>query len=140
MERWDEAGREEIENPDAEHVLVLWRMDRTKRVQVWRGLGLFVEVEELELGGEPAWKGGIECPMDKEELFMLLPEGEGVLAGLQNLFLCWCARLVDDDFLRALVSAGCGKNLTSLTLLSECLSSCCHLMLMWKWEWERERE
>ena len=106
-----------VKNPDAEHVRVLRRMNRDKRVQVWRRLGRFEEVEELELGGEFL----CECPMDKEEVFMLLPEGEGVLAGLQNLFLCWCARQVDDDFLRALVSAGCGKNLTSLTLRCECL-------------------
>ena len=90
-------------------------------MQVWRRLGRFEEVEELDLGGEPSWKG-IQCPMDKEELFLLLPEGEGALAGLRVLFLWWCANMVDYDFLRALASAGCGEKLTSLHLGGEC---CC---------------
>ena len=112
LERWNEVEGEMVENPDAEHVSALWRMDRDKRVQVWGRLGRFPGVEELELGGEYR----CECPMDKEELFMLLLEGEGSLAGLRVLFLCWSEDQVDDGFLRALVSAGCGEKLTSLTL------------------------
>ena len=57
-------------------------------MQVWERLGQFEKVEELELGGEYE----LECPMDKEELFMLLPEGEGVLAGLRVFFLWRCSR------------------------------------------------
>ena len=116
---WDAVEMNLVKNPDAEHVRVLWRMNRDKRVQVWRRLGRFEEVEELELGGERSWQGA-KCPMDKEELFMLLPEGEGALAGLRMLFLWHCAEQVDDDFLLALTSAGCGEKLTSLDLLSEC--------------------
>ena len=115
MERWDEAERQTVKNPDAEHVRALWRMGREKRVQVWRRLGRFEEVEELELGGEYR----CECPLDKEELSMLLPEGECSLARLRLLFLWWCEDQVDDGFLRALASAGCGKNITFLTLRSE---------------------
>ena len=105
-----------VENPDAEHVRVLWRIERDKRVQVWRRLGRFQEVRELELGGELSCL----CPMNVEELFMLLPEGAGALAGLHKLFLWGCSDQVDDGFLRALASAGCGKMLTSLTLFCEC--------------------
>ena len=108
---WDAVEMNLVKNPDAEHVRVLWRMESDKRVQVWRRLGRFEEVEELELGEENnSW-----CRMDVE-LLMLLPEGEGALAGLQTIFLWHCARQVDDDFLRVLVSAGCGKSLTSLHL------------------------
>jgi len=126
VERLDETGGEEVKTPDAEHVRVLWRMDRNKRVQVWRRLGRFEEVEELELGGQCR----CECPLDKEELFMLLPEGGGALAGLQKLLLWWCGRQVDDDFLRFLVSLGCGKNLTSLRLGCECLFFCFFCFLL----------
>ena len=102
-------------------------------MQVWRRLGRFEEVEELDLGGEPSWKG-IQCPMDKEELFLLLPEGEGALAGLRVLFLWWCANMVDYDFLRALASAGCGEKLTSLTLWCECLFLLlCLVFFLWAW-------
>jgi len=116
MERWDEMGREMVENPDAEHVRVLWGMEKDKRVQVWERLGPFEEVTELELGG--VWRGN--CPVDQEELFMLLPEGQEALAGLRTLFLWFCGDQVGDGFLHALVFAGCGRNLTSLSLRCGC--------------------
>lgn len=109
---WDAEAGKEVENPHADHVHVLWRMGRDKRMQVWRGRGRFEEVVELELGG---W-GGCECPMDAKELLVLLPEGRGALAGLRNLFLRDCAVQVSDRLLRTLASAGCGESLTSLTL------------------------
>lgn len=114
-----------MKSPDAEHLRVLWRMEREKRVEVWRRLGQFEDMEEeleleLELGG--AWR--CECPIDKEELFMLLPGGEGALARLRVLSLWWCEDQVDDGILRALVSAGCGKELTSLSLAGVLLCSC----------------
>ena len=132
VERWDETGRKDIENPNAEHVRVLWRMERDKRVRVWRRLGRFEEVTELELGGE---HDGRECPMDMEELFMLLPEGELALAGVRGLLLGWCANNVDDGFLRALASAGCGENLTSLTLQCGCLCVLGLPLMLCVWEW-----
>ena len=116
MERWDETGRQEIKNPDAEHVRVLWRMERDKRVHVWRRLGRFQEPEKLHLGGEYL----CECPLDAEELLLLLPEGAGALAGLRVLILWRCASQVNNDFLRALASAGCGENLTWLSLSCGC--------------------
>ena len=69
-------------------------------------------VEELELGGD--WR--CECPIGTEELFMLLPEGAENLAGVRKLVLWCCGNQVDDEFLDALSSAGCGENLTDLIL------------------------
>lgn len=112
VERWGAEARKHAENPDADRVGVLWRMKVDKRVQVWRTLGRFQEVEELELGGE-LFCG---CPLGVEELFMLLPEGATALAGLDQLFLSHCANQVDDGFLRALATVGCGENLSTLTL------------------------
>lgn len=114
VERWDAEGKF-IRDPNAEHVRVLWRMDRDKRVQVWRALSRFQSVEGLELAGEMR----CECPMGVEELFMLLPETAGALAGQHELFLRHCSIKMDDEFLRALASAGCGQMLTSLHLGSE---------------------
>lgn len=104
-----------LKNPQAEHVRVLWRMKKDMRAQMWRSLGRFEEVTELELGGE----SGCECPMDHEELLMLLPEGRKVLEGLRGLVLRWCSRKLDDAFLEALHSASCGAKLAWLTLWSE---------------------
>lgn len=102
-----------VKNLAAKHVRVLWGMDREKRVEVWRSLGGFQGLELLELGGEP----GCRCPMEEEELFMLMPaEGRGTLAGLRVLFLGVGGSQIDDGFLRALVTCGCGEALTSLTL------------------------
>lgn len=105
-----------VKNPVAEYVRVLWRMDRDKRVQVWRRLGRFQEVEELVLGGELV----CECPVDVQELCLLLPERAEALTGLHKLFLWYCASNTDDGYLRALTTAGCGENLTELTLVGEC--------------------
>lgn len=123
VERLDVREVETTQNLNAEHVRLLWRMDRDKRVQVWRELGRFQEVTKVELGGEL----GCLCPMDVEELLMLLPEGAGALSGLRTLFLRWYVNQVDSG-LHALSSAGCGENLTSLTLWSEC-----HLTLVRGW-------
>ena len=116
VELVDEVKRKLDKNPDAEHVRVLWRMERSKRVHVWRRLGRFLEPEELHLGGEYL----CECPLDVEELLLLLPEGAGALAGLRVLILWRCASQVNNDFLRALASAGCGENLTWLSLSCGC--------------------
>ena len=124
--KFDYAYQEMLtcKNPDAKHVRILWCMESDKRVQVWRKLGRFRRVTELEIGGEHGSIeddcGGCDCDVGKKELFMLLPEGKGALAGLHKLLLWRCANM-DDGFLRALASAGCGKNLTSLTLRSGCL-------------------
>lgn len=84
-------------------------------MRLWRRVGRSQALEELELGGEQI---SSLCPMDAEELFQLLParQGEGALAGLRKLALWDCAHQLDDAFLRALACAGCGRNLTSLSL------------------------
>ena len=117
MVGWDEVRGKTVVSPDAEHVRVLWRMEKDKRVQMWERLGPFGEVTELELSGDFI---GNKCPMDEEELFMLLPEGQEALAGLRTLFLWFCGDQVGDGFLNALVFAGCGRNLTSLSLRCGC--------------------
>ena len=104
-----------ISNPDTGAVRALWRMSRDKRLQVWRILGRFREVKQLELGGEH----GFSCPVDAEELFSLLPEGADPLAQMGSLLL-WSCTSCDDAFLRALSAAGCGASLTSLALVGTC--------------------
>lgn len=113
-------------NSDAGHVRVLWCMKRVKRLQVWHTLGRFQEVEELHLGGEHR----CPCPVDVEELMLLLPEGAGALATVRKLDLFFCAGQVDDGFLCALASAGCGQNLTSVSLAGECLFVDCVALLL----------
>lgn len=108
VERWDAKEGKRVENPHAEQVRVLWGLEKGKRMQMWRRLGRFQELEELELGG---WVV-CELPMDVEELLTLLPEGAGTLAGMHQLALWWCGDQVDDEFLRVLASA----KLTSLHL------------------------
>ena len=75
-------------------------------MQVWRLLGKFDRVEELELS---------DSPMDLEELRMLLPEGKEALKELQVVYLAGM-KAMDDEWLRALADAGCGRVLTSLVL------------------------
>lgn len=104
-----------VTNPDIGHLHVLWRLNRDKRVQVWCRLGKYPQLTELELGG----KRRCECPVDIEELFMLLQEGAGTLARLHKLSLWRCSNQVDDRFLIALATAGCGEKLTSLSLRCE---------------------
>ena len=110
-----EQDRRWINNPDAEHVRVLWRMEREKRMQVWRRRGRMQQVvRELKLGGGYH----VERPVNVEELFMLLPEGAQALASVRKLILWQFGDQPDDGFLRMLAfSAGCcGHSLTKLTL------------------------
>lgn len=110
---------ENVTSPDAIPVRLLWRMGKYKRVLAWRRLGRFEGVRELELGGGNL--RGDDCPVDVEELFMILPErAAGALEGLCKLFLWRCGLQVDDEFLRALALAGCGKGLTLLALACLC--------------------
>lgn len=136
MERAGEARIDAFGNPvtsripDAEFVRLLWRMDSVKREEAWNILGRFQEVVELELGGDERR----QCPLDVDELFMFLPEGEGSLSGLRELFLWRCANNTNDAFLQALASAGCGENLTSLTLQCEWLCPFLSIPVL-EWEW-----
>lgn len=113
MHRRDENSW--IKCPGAEQVRVLWGMEREKRLQMWRTLSPFQEVEELELGGVTFR----ECPMGLGELLMLLPEGGGALAGVRKLTLCRCGVEMEDGVLRTLFSSGCGRNMSSLRLVGE---------------------
>ena len=119
-----------VVDSNASHVRALWRMERDKRMQVWRLLGKFDRVEELELS---------DSPMDLEELRMLLPEGKEALKELQVVYLAGM-KAMDDDWLRVLANAGCGRVLTSLTLLGAFSPHCCawwfaFMAYQFKWVW-----
>lgn len=131
---WNQWSREQqkwVDHPAQEHVEILRNMEREKRVAVWEALGPYDEcfLERVEL----------ELPVDREELGMLLPSlcpfagslvpSESLpLAGVQVLRLA-CVPKADDAWLRALASAGCGQNLTSLYLGSDILSSAPRLLV-----------
>ena len=110
-------GKKKVKNPDAEHVRTLWRMDRDKRVRVWRNLEPFDKLEVLELGGEFE---GIKCPLEPDELSLLLPNGSHPLADVHELRLYHgMSEWGGGEWLCSLADAGCGANLTSLTLWGE---------------------
>lgn len=130
VDRWDEGEGKEVHHPGSKHVRTLWGMDRGKRVQVWRTLGRYDELEVLELGGEAGkdkeWREGtrwveegIKCPLDVDELSLMLPDRHIPLAGLRELRLHRGLSELNKSWLRALVRAGCGPNLTSLSLWRE---------------------
>lgn len=101
-----------------EHVHTLWKMTRGKREFVWRALGQYDSLEVLMVGHLP-------CPMGKEELLSLLPRQSCPLANLHTLLLQAIPK-ADDTWLQALGNAGCGQNLTELSL---CGASVCFLFL-----------
>ena len=95
---------------EAHHVRCLWRMGREMRIRLWEELQPGLHLEELGLGGEDA---GTWCSVDDEELAILSPTRS--LRWLRDLCLD-CANKLTDIGLRKLAEAGCGTNLTSLTL------------------------
>lgn len=96
-------------------------MSRDDRVRVWEALGRYEALEVLDVGGDALYRD--TCPMDCEELDLLLPEGlsdcssssRPCLAGLRVLYLHFVLKM-DDAWLRTLARAGCGSSLASLTL------------------------
>lgn len=98
----------------------VWQMARDKRVQAWEALGRFDELQVLLLGGDLM----DECPLDLEELRLLLPLGQDALRGLRHLALKETG-VLGDDVLFALAGQGCGGELTSLSLDSCVLSFLC---------------
>ena len=110
-------------SPQADLMRTLWGLDRDRRERLWHARGHGVQqqavVEELELGGEQC---GCECPVDVEELWLMLlttvssAGRTDTLCHLRCLSLWCCGSQVDDHFLGALAAAGCGVSLTSLTL------------------------
>ena len=99
-----------VKSPENHHVLSLWRMNKERRIALWEELQPQLHLQELRLGG--LW-GGIECPVVDEELSILCPPHS--LQEMRELFL-YAADSVGDSGLNALASAGCGAQLTSLTL------------------------
>lgn len=126
VESWDYEQRDWTRNSGAMHIRVLWRMSREKRGKAWSIIGRWGRVEKLVLSGElgPV-PGGVDssfwCPMDLKELWMLLPEGVDALVDLRELTLMR-VRELDNSWLHALATAGCGRSLESLSLCSECHS------------------
>mgnify|MGYP007113772047 FL=1 len=114
-EVWDDQIRGYRKTADAPQVRCLWRMRREKRVLLWQELQPQLQLRELGLGGESGYKG-TKCPVDDEELAIVCPKGS--LHALQQLYL-HAADRVTDSGLQALASAGCGAQLTSLTLSGE---------------------
>ena len=105
--------REYENTADTPHVRCLWTMSKEKRVLLWEKLQSQLQLRDLGLGGEI---DGKRCVVDDEELAILCPHGS--LHELQQLLLHTAIRLKDSG-LRALALAGCGPQLTSLTLSCE---------------------
>ena len=110
-------GSVEENRRHAEHVRRLWRMAKKDRLHLWRFLRpRFTNLVKLALGGD----ADCVCPLDDEELGVLfVGGGQEPLKGLRELFLYRMGSLTDSGF-GALTHAGCGKNLTWLSL------SCAH--------------
>ena len=113
VEVWNAQTMDVEEAADAPHVLSLWRAGKEKRVLLWAELQPQLQLHELGLGGEFY---GSKCPVDVEEVALLFPQGS--LVELQHLFLYAMDRWSDCG-LGALVSAGCGAHLSSLSLDGE---------------------
>ena len=114
-EVWNDQTGEYGRTADAPRVLCLWTMSKEKRVLLWNSIQPQLRLQDLSLGGGRRWNG-IPCPVEDEELATLCPKGS--LYELQQLFL-HTSHVVSDCGLSALASAGCGAQLTSLTLDSE---------------------
>ena len=112
-EVWDDQCRWYTTTAHAPRILCLWRMSREKRVLLWEELQPQLQLRELGLGGE--WDG-VRCPVDDKEFTILCPKGS--LHELQQLVL-HAADRVTNTGLQTLASAGCGTQLTSLTLWGE---------------------
>lgn len=101
------------DHPDKKRVETLWRMPLEQRLRLWEGLGRRDSaLENVQLGGSVL---GRSCPLGDAELSLLLP---GRLDSLRVLFLSTMSKLTDTS-IQALAEAGCGANLTSLTLWGE---------------------
>lgn len=126
INRWDNALVEEETHEGAKHVRVLWFMPKHTREKVLGALvqsNCDVPLVSLELGGRRVAIGDpVECPMQAEELWLLLPD-HLPLKALQCLFLQQI-RHMDDTWLRALAQGGCGACLTSLSLCREFFPPC----------------
>ena len=86
---------------------------------VWELLGKCDPLVSLEPGGHWSPRSGVPCPLDLQELWMLLPGRPRPLQDVRLLFL-QNVTCVDDDWFRAMAHGGCGPLLTSLNLSSEC--------------------
>ena len=107
---WDEESLTSVETPEAPHLLCLWRMNKETRILLWKEIQPQLQLQELGLGGVG---NAAKCSMEDEELAILFPRDS--LQSLQKVFL-YAADKVTDEGLCALASAGCGAQLTSLTL------------------------
>ena len=82
---------------------------------LWEEVKGELQLEELGLSGESHWRG-TKCPVDVDELALLCPEGS--LRCLKALILKDASALGDAS-VEYLASAGCGAQLTSLSLEGE---------------------
>lgn len=100
---------------------VLWRMRRGTRLRLWRLLGMTFcpsLLQELELGGE----FGCMCPVDSQEMQVLLGEGGGDRDQQQKLrVLLLMYTTLDDEGLCMLADRGCGRALQALSLVGALL-------------------
>ena len=115
MQSYDWEKKKWKDAPERKHVVALWQMERVKRMEVWRELVMGEKLEELVLDGVSR----VKCPLDLEELSMLLPEGEDALQEMRVLVLT-CTKNLTDEALRWLSDRGCGGNLTHMIFWSLC--------------------
>lgn len=114
VSRYDPVQRKEVDHPGWKHVVVLWRMDRDRRLLVWEALGRHDTLEVLELGDSDT--------LDVDDQLQVLARRvlPPRLDGMCVLTLRSMPKLTDAG-LQALAAAGCGTHLTSLTLRCACL-------------------
>lgn len=118
-DRWDHERRERCTHAGSRHVRVLWGMSEDQRKGLW--MRRDARLSSLELGGDSHIMEGVRCPMQADELWLLLPDRPLPLQGVCSLFLQRIPGM-DDAWLQELVRRGCGsRSLTSLTLAGECL-------------------
>lgn len=119
-DRWDHERQEALPHAGTEHVRIVWRMSRDERECVWGVLGRYDALVSLQLGGDSGY-AGVECPMELDDLSLLLSDCPLPLEHVRLLFLQRISSL-NDGWLRALSQVGCGPSLTSLTLSCECVA------------------
>ena len=103
-----------VHHPGKNHVEdVLWKIDGDQRLRIWEALGRYDALEVLELGNSDT------LDIDEELRVLARQVLPPRLDGVRVLFLGWMSNLTDATF-QALAAAGCGTNLTSLSLEGEC--------------------
>lgn len=116
--RWYDVVTERAAfHPSRDHVEILWKMSREKRLRVWQEVGRHDALEVLELGDCHDMEDG---EMRDMVTLLVLP---GCPASVRVLYLGFMWKLTDAS-IQTLAEAGCGESLESLRLACEFLLFC----------------